>query len=156
MKRWITFGLLLLFSVSGAAEDGSRVSDPVNNDQVKYVGGTVPGVTSGMIGRLDTTSETALTFDHAGSKIAIPYDAIQSFAYSQEVAHHLGVLPLIAVSLFRMRRHRHFFRITYQGQDKLAGVVVFEVPKQMPRTLQAILEARAPNAMSSCAPCNRD
>jgi hypothetical protein len=54
------------------------------------------------------------------------------------VTLHLGVLPTIAVGLVKMRRHSHFFRISYRGQDGAVQVAVFEVPKQMPRALEAI------------------
>jgi hypothetical protein len=131
MKGWMLLGLLLLLALPAGA-----------GREVKYVGGTAPGLQSGVIGSLDTTSDTALIFEHAGSKLAISYSAIQSFDYSKEVTHRLGVLPLILVSLFRMREHRHFFRISYGGPDGVTQVAVFEVPKQMPRSLRAVLEAR--------------
>jgi len=136
--------LLLLLTLPAMAVDGS---------EVKYSGGSVPNLTTGATGRLDTTSDSALNFEHDGKKLAIPYDAIQSFDYSHEVAHHLGVLPAIAISLFRMRRHRHFFLISYQGQDNVAQVAVFEVPKEMPRSLRAILRARSPRALQPIRPC---
>lgn len=133
MTKWIAFGVLLVLASPLLAVDGR---------EVKYVGGTVPGMKAGAIGRLDTTTDAALVFEYAGNKITIPYEEIQSFDYSSAVAHHLGVLPLIALGLFRMRQHQHFFRISYRGQGDVTEVVVFEVPKQMPRTLRAILEAR--------------
>ena len=82
----------------------------------------------------------------------IPYAAIQSFEYSKEVTHHLGVLPAIAVGMFKMRRHGHFFRISYHDSNDVAQAVVFEVSKQMPRTLLAVLTTRAPQASPSEAP----
>jgi hypothetical protein len=146
-KGWVLLGLLLLLALPAGAVAGH---------EVKYVGGTTPGLQSGAIGRLDTTSDTALIFEHAGSKLAIPYSAIQSFDYSTEVTHHLGVLPLILVSLFRMREHRHFFRISYGGPDDVTQVAVFEVPKQMPRSLRAVLEARSSHfGQVQSRPCTR-
>ncbi len=64
MKRFPQFCLFLFFSLSAfALEEG----------HARYVGGTVPGLTSGVIGRLDTTSTTSLTFARAGNKVEIPY-----------------------------------------------------------------------------------
>ena len=142
MKGFLQFCFLLILSLSAAAlEDG----------HAKYVGGTLPSVTAGVVGRLDTTSETSLIFQHAGNKLAIPYASIESYEYSKEVARHLGVLPAIAVGLVKMRRHRHFFRISYRSQGSPATqVALFEVPKHMPRTLQAILQTRAPGAGRPC------
>ena len=144
MKRLMAFALFLLLSLPAVAANG---------ESVKYVGGTATGIKAGAAGRLDTTSDSALIFENSASKLEIPYVAIQSFQYSKEVTHHLGVLPFIAVSLVRMRPHRHFFRISYHDPNGVSQVVVFEVPKHMPRTLQAILAARAPYGSEACRPC---
>jgi hypothetical protein len=136
MKRFLQLGFVLFLSFSAAALD---------DGQVRYMGGTVPGVAAGVVGRLDTTSETSLTFEHAGSKVSIPYASIDSYEYSNEVTRHLGVLPAVAVALMKIRRHSHFFRLTYRDPGStVQQIVVFEVPKHMPPTLQAILEARVP------------
>jgi hypothetical protein len=144
MKNAFLSCVLLLLTLPAMAVDGS---------EVKYAGGTAQDTAAGVTGRLDTTSDSALIFEHDGKKLAIPYDAIESFDYSHEVAHHLGVLPAIANGLFRTRRHRHFFLISYRGQDNVAQVAVFEVPKQMPRSLRAILKARSPGALQPIRPC---
>ena len=138
MEKFLQFCFLLFLSFPTAALD---------NGHAKYVGGTVPGITAGVVGRLDTISETALTFVYAGSKVTIPYASIQSFEYKQEVARHLGVLPAIAVGLIKARQHHHFFRITYRDSDsEMTQVVMLQVPKHTPRVLGAILHARTPVA----------
>ena len=135
MKRFPQGCLLLVLSLSAFALDDGHA---------RYVGGTIPGVSAGVVGRLDTTSDTALIFLQAGNKLVIPYASIESYEYSKEVTHHLGVLPMIAIGLVKMRRRSHFFRISFRDQNA-SQVVVFEVPKHMPPTLQAILRARAPS-----------
>ena len=143
MKKLVSFCFVLIFSLHAlAVEDG----------QVLYMGGTAPGVNAGIVGRLDTTAETALIFEYAGNKLAIPYSAIEAFEYSKEVTRHLGVLPAITVGTFKMRRHQHFFRISYRDSNQIEQAVVFEVPKHMPRTLQAVLETRAPQACKPALP----
>lgn len=132
MKGLLTACLVILLSLSASALDEGHVM---------YVGGTVPGVNAGTVGRLDTTSVTSLTFEFAGNKVAIPYASIKSYQYTKEVARHLGVLPAIAVGVVKKRRRRHFFRISYREQD-VEQVVIFEVPKEMPPSLEAILQAR--------------
>jgi hypothetical protein len=137
MKKTIAFCLLLIASLPAlAVEDG----------QVMYVGGSAPGLTSGTIGRLDTTGETALIFEYSGTKLAIPYADIQSYQYSTEVTRHLGVMPAIAVGLVRIRKHRHYFTISYLDASHVAQAAVFEVPKEMPKPLQAVLQTKAPQA----------
>ena len=133
MKKLMTFCLLFALALPVAAvEDG----------QVLYAGGTAQTLRTGVVGRLDTTSEISLAFEYSGTRLVIPYSSIQSYQYSTEVTRHLGVLPAIAIGLVKMRRHRHYFRISYLGTDNVAQVAIFEVPKHMPRTLEAVLDAR--------------
>jgi hypothetical protein len=144
MKRVTACFLILIFSLSAlAVEDG----------QVMYLGGTAPGMATGVLGRLDTTSETALIFEYSGNKLLIPYDAIESFEYSKEVTRHLGVMPAIAIGLIKVRRHSHFFRISYRDPNNVPQAAVFEVPKHVPRTLRAVLETRAPRTCKPYLPC---
>jgi len=148
VRKLAAFCMLLALSLpAGAVEDG----------QVMYVGGTVPAMQAGVLGRLDTTSETTLTFEYSGKKLDIPYAKIISFEYSKEVARHLGVLPAIAVGLVKKRQRRHFFRISYRDESDVPQVAVFEVSKQAPQTLQAVLETRAPHAclLSYITRCSR-
>ena len=144
MKKLVMLCLFLAISLPALAVEGS---------EVMYIGGTVPALNTGVVGRLDTTSATVLTFDHAAGKLTIPYADIESFDYSKEVTRHLGVLPAIGVGLVKMRKHRHYFRISYRGVDNALQVVVFEVPKHMPRTLQAVLQARARQRCKPALPC---
>jgi hypothetical protein len=140
LKGLLAACLLILLCLSASALDEGHVM---------YVGGTVPGVNVGTVGQLDTTSVTSLTFEFAGHKVAIPYASINSYEYTKEVSRHLGVVPAIAVGLVKKRRHRHFFRISYREPDA-EQVVVLEVPKQMPPSLQAILQARMPKECRRC------
>ena len=144
MKKLVALFLLLALTLPAAAvEDG----------QAMYSGGTVPALTAGLVGRLDTTSETSLAFEYGSNKLAIPYAAIESFEYSTEVAYHLGVLPAIAVALLKRRERRHFFRISYRDANSVSQVAIFEVPKRMPRTLQSVLQARTPQRCRPHSPC---
>lgn len=147
MKKIVAFCLLLVMSLPvGAVEDG----------QVLYAGGTVPALETGTLGRIDTTSQTALSFEYAGSKLAIPYAKIDSYQYTQQVARHLGVLPAIAVGLVKIRQKRHFIQIGYRDEDNLKQVAVFEVSKHMPEALLAVLQARSPQGCkpSEVRKCN--
>ena len=144
MNKLAGFFCFLILAVPALAVEGS---------QVMYVGGSATGVVAGTIGNLDMTSGTVLIFQSAAGKIEIPYAAIQSFEYSSEVSRHLGVMPAIAVSLLKMRQHRHFFRLSYRDQRDIAQVVIFEVPKGMPRTLKAVLQDRSHNNLAGKSPC---
>jgi hypothetical protein len=144
MTRFLAFCFVLVcYLPAVAVEDG----------QVMYSGGTVPGLNSGVVGRLDLSSESSLIFEHQGSRLAIPYAAIESYEYSKEVTRHLGVLPAIAVGLIKERQHQHFFRISYRDGEGVFQVAIFEVSKRLPRSLNAVLQERAPKACKVTAPC---
>jgi hypothetical protein len=116
----------------------------VEDGNVTYVGGTVRSLKEGTVGKLNTTSQTELTFEFSASKLAIPFAKIDLYEHSQQVAHHLGVLPAIAVGLVKKRQRKHFLRIAYRDENETPQVAIFEIPKKMPQTLLAILLQRAP------------
>ncbi len=135
MKQFAALLLLLAITLPARAMD---------DGQVVYTGGTLTALKEGSVGRFDTTNHSVLTFEYSGNKLEMPYARIVSFEYSREVARHLGVLPAIAVGLLKKRQRRHFFRISYRDENDVVQVAVFEVPKNMPRTLLPILQTRAP------------
>ena len=143
MNKLAGFFCFLILAVPALAVEGS---------QVMYVGGSATGVVAGTLGSLDMATETVLVFQSAAGKIEIPYAAIQSFEYSAEVTHHLGVMPAIAVGLVKKRQRRHFFRISYMDRKDIAQVAIFEVPKGMPRTLKAVLQDRSPHHSAAKSP----
>lgn len=128
----------------------------VEGNHVKYVGGTLSGMNVGAVGKIET-SGIELSFESSGRKIAIPYASIESFHQSTEVAHHLGILPAIAVALLKARQRRHFIGISYRdlSSDPESQVVVLEVPKGLSRSLQQIRETRV-HAEAPNRPCKAD
>jgi len=135
MKKIVALFLLSLTPLATPA---------VDDGQVMYVGGTAVALKEGVSGKLDATSPKVLSFDYSGGKLIIPFEMIDSFGYSRQVARHLGVLPAIAVGLVKHRQRKHFFRISYHDENKAPQVAIFEVSKEMPHVLLAILQARAP------------
>ena len=113
-----------------------------------YTGGSM-SVGKDTAGALDTTSPTALVFKFAGTgggsgEFGIDYASMRAFEYHDEVAHHLGVLPLIAVGLVVSRERRYFFTITYADSSAVTQVAIFEVSRSDVAALKALLQARAP------------
>lgn len=140
MKKFAAFTLFLMIPISAVASD---------EEIVAYTGGSVSNLNVGTIGRFVTTQATSLGFEHSGGTVTIPYDKIQSFEYSSEVARHLGVLPAIAVGLVKRRQRKHFIRIAYLDEGGISQAAVFEVPKQMPQTFLAVLRTKAPQGCSA-------
>ena len=116
--------------------------------QAGYAGGTA-GIATGTFGVLDTTSPTLLIFklkkpDGTPGQIEIEYKNIRNFESRNEVAHHLGVLPAIAVVLAAPRVRRYFFTINYADSGDAVQVAIFEVSKRDQPAVLAILRARGP------------
>jgi hypothetical protein len=135
MKKFAALCLLLVISLP---------ADALENGQVMYTGGTVPALQAGVLGHLDTTSQTALSFEYGGNNLVIPYAKIDSFEHSAPVARHLGILPVIVVTLFRVRQRKHFIQISYRDETNSTQVAIFEVSKHAPRALFAVLQTRSP------------
>lgn len=141
--RIAAFALMVAVSIPLFAQDGAIVV---------YAGGTVPNLKPETEGRLDVSQPAAVAFVYASGKVAIDFDAIQSYEYSREVAHRLGLLPAIAVGLMRARKQNHLLRITYRDANNASQVAVFRISKHMPHTLLPVLQIRAPQAEHPCAP----
>ncbi len=139
--------IVCLILMSGLALPAFSAED----DAVTYVGGTISSLKSGDLGKLAANSATELTFENSAGKFAISFAKIDSYEHSQEVAHHLGVVPAIAVGLLKKRHRKHFLRIAFHDDGNTPQVVVFEVPKKMPRVLLAILQQRAPQGCKPLA-----
>jgi len=122
----------------------------VEAGQVAYMGGSLR-LAQGTVGSFDTTTGSDLIFKFAGNEVAIAYTKISAYDYKTEVAYHLGVLPAIAVSLVKRRERKHFLTIRYVDPANVAQAVVFEIAKNDPPGLLAILRARAPQACGSPA-----
>jgi CDP-diacylglycerol--glycerol-3-phosphate 3-phosphatidyltransferase len=131
----------------------SAVASPVEIGQVAYVGGSA-AIARDTPGVLDTGSPTTLAFkykalDGSASEIDINYKDIRSFTYRNEVVHHLGVLPLIAVSLVKVLNRRHIFSIGYADASGAMQVAIFEVASHDRRAVFEILRARDPQICSN-------
>ncbi len=129
----------------------------VEDGQVTYVGGTVPNLKAGTAGQLDTTAAKWLRFEAGESSVQIPYASVISYDYTRKLAHNLGIAPTLAVAMVKRLQRRHFVRISYRDAAGVAQAAVFEVPKQMPQMLMALLQTRAPQGCQGPvnAPCRR-
>ena len=117
---------------------------------VVFAGGTVSNLKSETSGHFEFSDPAALAFVYSSGKLSIPFQKIDSYEYSQQVVHHLGVLPAIAVGLVKARKKSHLLRITYQDQSNAPQIALFRIPKHMPNTLLPVLQARVPQAAHPC------
>jgi phosphatidylglycerophosphate synthase len=107
---------------------------------VTFAGGSGSTLAAGTTGSLDVSSPDKLVF-HAdkGNEITIPYSQVQDCAYQDPVAHHLGVLPALAVGLVGTRIHNHLVTLTYLDTAHARQTVIFQLPHSGPEVLLPIL-----------------
>ena len=82
MRKAISLFILLVLASPAYA----NARPIVEGNQVLYVGGTVPSLKEGTMGRFDTTQEDAIVFQSGEARIAIPYGDIQQFEYQEKRA----------------------------------------------------------------------
>jgi phosphatidylglycerophosphate synthase len=127
-------------------------------NQAVYIGGSA-AVAPDTVGTLDTTSPTALVFhfkqpNGGAGQVAIDYTHIRNVSATNEVTHHLGVAPAIAVGLLAVRQRRYFLTITWTDEAGIAQAAQIEVAKREQQPLATVIRARM---LQHCqqSPCNR-
>ena len=135
MQRLLPLFLIFAISLTAFAAD----SEPAI-----YLGGTSTFVAPETAGTLDFASDHEITFNSTRGKLAIPYAKITSYEYTREVARHLGIVAATIVPLVRKRERKHYIEIAYKDDVGVQQTVVFNIPKQMPRVLMAVLTTKAP------------
>lgn len=129
-------------------------------NQTAYVGGSA-AVAPETVGALDTSSPTTLFFryqkpDGTAGEIGIHYAAIKTAWPSNEVTHHLGVAPAIAVGLLAPRRRRYFITLTWVDEGGIAQAAQLEIPKHAQQPIMAVIRARMPQpCQRTSSPCVR-
>jgi hypothetical protein len=132
---------------------GSAAAFALEPNQAVYIGGSVaiPGDTPG---RMDTSSPMTLLFhykkpDGTAGQIGVDYAAIKTAYPGDEVTHHLGVAPAIAVGLIAARRRRYFVTLTWTDEKGISQAAQIEISKHDQQPLLAVIRARMPR------PCQR-
>jgi hypothetical protein len=140
MKKLAALFLMFAFTLPAFAS-----FDWIEGSDVRYVGGSAQGIAADAIGKIDLTSANDLVFATSNAKISIPYASISSFSYTQEVAHHYGVLAATAIGLLKARRQQHFLHISYADSNGTIQSVVLEVSKDAQSAIRSTIEARLPS-----------
>ena len=127
-------------------------------NQAVYIGGSAT-IAAGTLGTLDTTSPTKLMFrynkpDGIPGQVSIPYATIKSASTRNEVTHHLGVAPAIAVGLLAARQRRYFLTLAWTDEEGFSQAAQIEISKRDQDPLLAVIHARmptpCPRALVSC------
>lgn len=116
-----------------------------NGSRVHYVGGTVAGIQSNCVARIDLKGEDALEFQFGGRaggrSVRIAYGDIETVEYGLKVERRYLEAVLISPIFLLSKRRSHFLTISYvDGGHRQAAVL--QVDKADIRALLVSLEAR--------------
>jgi hypothetical protein len=141
-NRWVLSGIVV--SVALATFLSGAVL-AVGRDKAMYVRGTLSAIKERTEGRFNTQPETELAFS-AGKRgsVAIPYAAIASLEYAKQerVVVIIGFAPTVSKQLF------YYLTITYSDPEGKEQSGVFELGKDIVRTMLQILEVRSGKAIT--------
>ena len=115
----------------------------VSGKQVMYVGGTVPNLPEGTIGKLDTKSEKVFVFESPKGRFEVAYENITSLEYGQKAGRRLGVALVISTWALLSKKRKHFLTIGYTDNDDKKQGIVLEIPKGSTKAFITILEVRS-------------
>jgi hypothetical protein len=128
--------------------------------QAVYIGGSA-AIAADTPGTMDTTSSPTLFFrykkpDGNVGDIGIDYSAIKTAYANNEVRHHLGVAPAIAVGLLAARQRRYFVTLAWTDKEGTPQAAKIEISKRDQDTLMAVIHARMPQpCQRTPSPCAR-
>jgi hypothetical protein len=124
----------------------STLAAGLSGNKAMYVGGTVPGLAEKTEGRLDTSSQDALTFapqKKGAATVSIPYKSIAELEYGQKAGRRVGVAVMVSpIALFSKKR-KHYLTISYKDEAGKDQAGVFELGKDVVRTTLKIVETRS-------------
>ena len=117
--------------------------EAVDGDKAQYIGGTVVGLQEKAEAKLVTSSEAQLAFD-AGKKgtLMVPYTAVQSLEYGQKAGRRVAVAVLVSPLALFSKKRNHYLTITYKDGAEKEQAAVFELGKDIVRTVLKVLEVR--------------
>ena len=137
MKKAMAIGLAALLLVEPLCLAA------VTGRQVMYVGGTVPELPEGTIGKLETKSDKVFVFESPKGRFEIAYENVTSLEYGQKVGRRLGVALTISIWALLSKKRKHFLTIGYTDDNDKAHGVVLEIPKGTAKSFITILEVRS-------------
>jgi len=139
MTRICLLGLVALWGLAPArvAAAGAR-----QGFRVQCAGGTLAGVSSRTVSRLDLTDVSELVFFCGKAEFRTPYSKVESVEYGQSVSRRYAAAVLISPILLLSKERKHFVTLGFVDEQGSQQAVVFRVDKGDIRPLLAALEAR--------------
>lgn len=124
---------LIILSIPAFALDGKKTA---------YIGGTVANLKEGTEGKSSAADENKFVFEYKNGKVEIPYSAVEELEYGQKAGRRVAVAILVSpIALFSKKR-KHYLTISYKSEDGKGQAAVFELGKDVIRTMLSSMEAR--------------
>ena len=131
----------MFFMLASLTEAGG-----LDSKKAMYVGGTVASVKERTEGVPSTTDEKVFVFAFKDgdkeSKLTVPYDRINNLEYGQKAGRRLGLALTVSPWLLLSKKRKHFLTVGYQDGNDKQQAAVFELGKDIVRTMLASMEAR--------------
>ncbi len=118
----------------------------IGGNKAMYMGGTVPGLTDKIEGKLLTTDDAKLTFVPDKKQLApaaIAYNTITELEYGQKAGRRVGVAVMVSPLALFSKKRNHYLTITYKDDAGKEQAGVFELGKDIVRTTLKIIETRS-------------
>lgn len=139
MKRALAMVLMLAWLAPAVAL-------ALDSKKAMFVGGTITTkVKEGTEGKLDTSSETVLTFipdKGKGEAAEMPYAQIQSIEYGQKASHRIKTALLLSPWTLFSKKRCHYYSLMWKDEAGKDQGIVLEVGKDLVRPIGVVLQAR--------------
>lgn len=117
----------------------------VDGKKAMYVGGTISGLKEQTEGKLDTSSDTALTFtaDKNRGTVTVPWVAISELEYGQNAGRRVAMAILVSPLALFSKKRKHYLTVNYKDAEGKDQAVVLELGKDIVRTTLTVVETRS-------------
>lgn len=119
------------------------LASAVDGEAAQYIGGTLPGLSEGQTGRLDTSSRDLFRFLGEKGKWESPYKNITRLEYGRKPGRQIAAAIIISPFWLAAPKRKHFLTITVKDENGNSQVGVFELSKDRYVTTIADLEERS-------------
>ncbi len=136
MKRFTAATLIGLMVFALGAEAG------LDGKKMMYIGGTVTSIKEGTEGVSSTDNEKVFVFTYKGGTLAVPYDRVNDLEYGQKAGRRLGLALTVSPLLLLSKKRKHYLTVGFTDEQDKQQAAVFEIGKDIVRTILATMEAR--------------
>ncbi|MEW6129661.1 MAG: hypothetical protein AB1757_21655 [Acidobacteriota bacterium] len=114
----------------------------LDSKKTGYVGGTIAGLKEGTEGKSSALDENNFVFEHKNGKLLIPYKDVEELEYGQKAGRRVAVAILVSPLAIFSKKRKHYLTISYKNEAGKGQAAVFELGKDVIRTMLSSLEAR--------------